>query len=320
MTEPSSAPHSAPQSLALNARAVAMLKAMGVAWRWPSPGAATGQEGHAERAVHPTPAAVGAPALAQAPVQSAVQSAVAPSTPHDAQGSRSAPTHFGATSAPRTHTPALKSGPVDSPTSVPASAGAKAPTTVIELKDVSWDQAAERVLQCNACGLHEARLGTEWGQGERRARWLFVTSGLHSGDLGAGTVQGQEMALLRSMWQAMGVPEVDVFVTSLTKCRPALGKAAAPEEVNTCLAYLKHQHEWLQPDMVVAMGLPVAHALWGASSQALAQWRGQVREWQGSPAIVTYPLDALLRRPVDQTKAWADLCQALDHVAQATTE
>ncbi|MEY2994226.1 MAG: hypothetical protein RL357_1161, partial [Pseudomonadota bacterium] len=43
MTEPSSAPHSAPQSLALNARAVAMLKAMGVAWRWPSPGAATGQ-------------------------------------------------------------------------------------------------------------------------------------------------------------------------------------------------------------------------------------------------------------------------------------
>ena len=299
MTEPSSAPPSAPQSLALNARAVAMLKAMGVTWRWPSP--------------QVEPARAADPAPAQPPAETAQAQPGAPT-----QGPKQTPQ-----AAPSKAEPAspVDVAPADRAAPMPLSeAGPAAPTAVIALKDVSWDQAQAQVLQCKACGMHEARLGAEWGQGERRARWLFVTAGLHSGDLGTGTVQGAEMDLLRSIWQAMGVPEVDVFVTSITKCRPALGRAAAPEEVSTCLAYLKHQHQWLQPDMVVALGLPVAHALWGASNQALSQWRGKIHQWQDSPAIVTYPLDALLRRPVDQTKTWADLCLALEHVAQATSE
>ncbi len=308
MTEPTSAPHSAPQSLALDARAVAMLKAMGVTWRWPSPSPEATPDARVEQTDQPAPAVAATPVTTRPPLQATAQSARPP------QAGVTPPSTL------RHAPPPTPSAPLSAPPSGPATGGVVAPSTVIELKDLSWDQAAARVLQCNACSLHEARLGAEWGQGERRARWLFITAGLHSGDLGTGTVQGQEMALLRSMWQAMGVPEVDVFVTSITKCRPALGRAAAADEVSTCLAYLKHQHQWLQPDMIVAMGLPVAHALWGASNQPLAQWRGQVRQWQDSPAIVTYPLDALLRRPVDQTKAWADLCQALDHVAQATSE
>lgn len=307
MTESPHTPEPTPQSLALNARAVAMLKAMGVNWRWPAPTAAPAPEADGQAGAEP---------LAGAMAETAsVQTAPAPAQPAPAQPA-GAERRVDQGAAPDRHA-------VVSPTAVRQQAPA-APTTPeapavpiqhIDVNDLRWEQGPEQLAQCQACGLHSERLGTEWGQGSERARWLFVTAGLHADDLDQGTVQGQELALLQSIWAAMGLDPADVFVTSITKCRPAPGRAPTHAEVDTCLAYLRHQHQCLAPDMVVAMGLPVAHALWGSSKQALAQWRAEVREWQGTPAIVTYPLDALLRRPIDQTKVWADLCVALEHVA-----
>ena len=193
-----------------------------------------------------------------------------------------------------------------------------APSSKLVLDGMGWDALQQQVHQCQACSLHNGRSNTRWGQGTQRARWLFVTDGMHPTDLGPDTVQGSEWNLLQSMWRAMGLSTDEVFVTSLTKCRPAMGLVPSSQDTTSCLAYLEQQHQALQPVMVVALGLPVAHALLGTSPAPLSQWRGRVHQWRQTPLVVTYPLDALIRRPVDQGKAWADLCLALDHSLVAT--
>ena len=188
----------------------------------------------------------------------------------------------------------------------------------LALNGVDWATLQGQVQQCQSCHLHHGRSDTSWGQGDSSARWLFVTAGLNPTEFGADPVQGNEWQLLQSMWRAMGIAAADAFVTSLTKCRPAMGVAPSAQDTAQCLQYLERQHQLLQPTMVVALGLPVAHALLGANTAPLSQWRGQVHQWRDAPLVVTYPLDTLVRRPIDQGKAWADLCLALEHATART--
>lgn len=267
MNRPSALPPQAAQSLRLDERAVALLKAMGVDWRWPAPAAAPSL-----------------PPTANAPAASM------PSAP----------------AASVTDAPQLA-------IARPDAAGAIA---ALQLDGLDWDALQAAAAQCQSCALHAGRVGHCWGQGGRHARWLFITERVHPGASGDAPCSAEENALLQSLWRAMGLAESDVFVTALTKCQPALGLRASAADTQICLHYLSAQAQWLQPDMVVALGLPVAQALWGESKAPLAQWRGRLHQWQHCAAVVTYPLEALLRRPVDKSKLWADLCLGLDHVAR----
>lgn len=300
----------APQSLQLDARATAMLKAMGVHWRWPTPTSVAAAQAEA-----PTPSADAtsrnptevstAPDTRELAARSSpsAEPAAPPLAPPSAAAARREPSGSG--SEPRPSDSITPKSDSVSPASV-----ALAPSW----DHLNWEGLQEQARSCQACGLSNGRVGHSWGQGSARARWLFVTPRLHPADTGDETVHGDEAALLQSLWRAMGLAADEVFVTALTKCRAAMGLHASAADTAQCLGFLQHQVRWLQPDMIVALGLPVAHALWGHSDAPLAQWRGQLHHWRDTPTVVTYPLDALLRRPVDKTKAWADMCLALDHL------
>lgn len=301
----------APQSLRLDARATAMLKAIGVHWRWPEPAAAG-----ASATLSPPEQSGPVAGPTESRESGQVDATVAPSqtqSPHETDRRASDVSNHAPAGA--TMAAAAPSAPAGSPSSAPASVAAAAlPPRHMALEGLHWEGLQQMAHSCQACGLSNGRVGHSWGQGSARARWLFVTPRLHPADTGEDTVQGDEAALLTSIWRAMGLTEADVFVTALTKCRAAMGLHASAADTAQCLNYLQHQVRWLQPDMIVAMGLPVAHALWGYSDAPLAQWRGQLHNWQHTPAVVTYPLDALLRRPIDKAKAWTDMCLALDHL------
>jgi len=72
--------------------------------------------------------------------------------------------------------------------------------------------------------------------------------------------------------------------------------------------------------MVVAMGLSVAQTLLPntrTQGRALGQLSGQIHatELPGQvPAVVTYPLTAMLRNAQEKPKVWADMCLALAEV------
>lgn len=291
-TPPTASP-AAPQSLALDARAVAMLKAMGVHWRWPEAKATPG-DASAARA---SPAIAATPAAASSPTPARTETEAAQTLDP---------------AMPEVKTPKAEAPP---PTRTITPAPPPATPSPLHLDGLDWDALRAAAAQCQACGLAAGRTGHSWGNGQASARWLFITERVHPQSAGEDLLSPDEQALLSSLWRAMGVPASEVFVTALTKCRGATGQRASAHDTQTCLAHLQAQAQALQPDLIVALGLPVAHALWGASDAPLAQWRARLHDWRGHAALVSYPLDALLRRPVDKSKLWADLCMGLDHVA-----
>ena len=48
----------------------------------------------------------------------------------------------------------------------------------------------------------------------------------------------------------------------------------------------------------------------------LGRQRGTVYHYHGIPVVVTFAPQALIRNPADKAKAWADLCLAMDVLAQ----
>ena len=252
-------------TLQLDRRARAMLKAMGIQWLWPSapPSDAVAAPPAPDSAAMPAP--VSEPTV-YAPVATAARAAVPPLRPVET------------TLEPMRETP---------------STSTRAPVSVDGL---SWETLATQVASCQSCGLCEGRSGSVTGWGAPTAKWVFVVDHLPSTETNDAPVGPSELTLFEAICQAMALSPADVYLTSLTKCRAAPGMAPTSADVTQCLPYLHAQLAWLQPQMIVAMGLPVAQALLPAQrtqGRALGQLRGQVHPSglpAATPVVVTYPL------------------------------
>ena len=286
MTDPASPRKTAllHDSLQLDRRARAMLKAMGVHWMWPS--------------APETPAASASPAAPTAPAASPIvatkRSAVPPLRPIE--------------TAIEPERAALTPS-VGDPT-----------RAAVKTDGLSWDTLPDTLQACQSCGLCEGRSGAVAGSGSTGAKWVFVVDHLPSTETNGASVGPSELKLFEAICKAMSLAPSQVYLTSLTKCRAAPGLAPKPSDVAQCLPYLHAQLAWLQPDMVVAMGLSVAQTLLPntrTQGRALGQLRGQIHatELPGQvPAVVTYPLTAMLRNAQEKPKVWADMCLALAEV------
>ena len=118
------------------------------------------------------------------------------------------------------------------------------------------------------------------------------------------------------MLKAMGLGrERNVYVTNVLKCRPPANRNPEPNEVAQCAPYLRRQVELLQPKIILAMGRFAVQAL-QSSNEPTGKLRGQVHRYNGVPVVVTYHPAYLLRNLPDKARAWADLCLALEVLAQ----
>lgn len=282
-----------------------MLKAMGIQWFWPTtPEVAPAQT--QTPGASPTPVAV---APGSAPVNISAQVAVA-----------AAPT-------PNPLARRQDSQPAPAPVVVPIAAPAPSPAArpqrePVQVQHASWAELPQRMHACQACKLGDASTARVAGWGSETAKWLFVVQSLAPSEQVDQPVNGEEWVLLQAIWRAMKLTPEQVFVTSLTKCRALPGVMASPSEAQACVAYVQRQIALLQPDMVVALGQPVAQALLPSAAQqfaALGQWRAQLHSYHDAdgvtaPVAVTYPLPSLLRNPIDKGKLWADMCMAMAHV------
>ncbi|UFS55758.1 uracil-DNA glycosylase [Comamonadaceae bacterium M7527] len=284
------------ESLRLDRRARAMLKAMGIQWFWPN----SSEAAPAQRADVPAPIA---PAAAQSVSQ----------TPADASP-------IAGVSRPSV-------APAPEPETAPPAAVEQLLRPAVSVFNTLWDELPASIDACQVCKLCEGSTARVAGWGSSSAKWLFVVESLAPSDQGQQPVNGDEWELLQAMWRAMKLTPDDVYLTSLTKCRPLPGVLGGPTEAKACVAYVQRQIALLQPHMVVAMGQPVAQALLAQSAQqfaALGQWRSQLHSYRpadhaATPVAVTYPLASLLRNPIDKGKVWADLCMAMVHVQASAT-
>ncbi|MGB6450839.1 MAG: uracil-DNA glycosylase [Steroidobacteraceae bacterium] len=183
-----------------------------------------------------------------------------------------------------------------------ASGGAEASET--------WEALRAEVKMCTRCPLHRTRTQSVFGVGDIHAQWLVVgeAPGAEEDRQGEPFV-GRAGQLLDSMLRAIGLARGEnVYIANILKSRPPGNRDPNPQEVASCLPYLKRQIELIRPLLILAVGRIAAQNLLGVAT-SLGSLRGRLHHFGelNTPLVVTYHPAYLLRTPGDKRKAWEDL-------------
>ena len=176
--------------------------------------------------------------------------------------------------------------------------------------DPRWQALEAEVTACTKCPLHATRTRAVFGVGDLRAPWLVVgeAPGAEEDRQGEPFV-GRAGQLLNAMLRAIGLARGEnVYNANILKSRPPGNRDPKPEEVASCLPYLRRQIGLLEPRIILAVGRIAAQNLL-ATDASLARLRGRVHQFGdlNTPVVVTYHPAYLLRTPADKRKAWEDL-------------
>ncbi len=185
------------------------------------------------------------------------------------------------------------------------------------------------VLACTKCpNLVARRTQVVFGVGNPEAELMFVgeAPGEDEDKQGEPFV-GRAGELLTKIITAMGFTRDDVFIANVLKCRPDMppgvsgNRKPKPEEMQTCLPYLREQIEIIAPRAIVALG---ATALEGLTGQQIpvGRVRGSWMEFGGIPLMVTYHPAYLLRNQAisEKRKVWEDMLLVLEKLGRPITE
>ena len=168
-------------------------------------------------------------------------------------------------------------------------------------------QIAEAVARCRSCPLCQGRTNVVPGEGNPVARLVLVGEGPGQTEDETGRpFVGRAGELLTGILGAIGLARDEVFICNVVKCRPPQNRKPLPDEIGACDPYLQAQLELIRPKVILALGATAAEALLRAK-RSLADLRGKVHSYRGTPLVVTYHPAALLRNPNWKKPTWDDV-------------
>lgn len=138
---------------------------------------------------------------------------------------------------------------------------------------------------------------------------------------------GRAGELLTKMIVAMGFARQDVYIGNVLKCRPDMPPGASgnrkpkPDEMQTCLPYLRQQIEIIRPRALVALGATAMEGLSGDTTP-VGKLRGRWQQFDGIPLMVTYHPAYLLRNQAlsERRKVWEDLLLVLEKLGHPISD
>ena len=241
--------------------------------------------------------------------------------------------------------PETISAPPAAPASKPASANAETKPVRVETPASVLTEAriaplegskAERlaamrgpVLACTKCPhLVKSRTQVVFGVGNPEAEVMFVgeAPGEDEDKQGEPFV-GKAGQLLTKIIEAMGFGRGDVYIANVLKCRPDMppgmpgNRKPKPEEMKTCLPYLREQIDIIQPRIIVALGATAMEGLTGFT-ESMSRLRGRWHDFDGTPLMATYHPAYLLRNQAlsERRKVWEDMLMVLERLGKTLTE
>ncbi|MBN1505329.1 MAG: uracil-DNA glycosylase [Sedimentisphaerales bacterium] len=190
------------------------------------------------------------------------------------------------------------------------------------------DALAAEVRQCRLCGLGSSRTHAVPGEGNPRARIMFVGEAPGADEDAQGRpFVGRAGQLLDKIIAACGLKREDVFIGNILKCRPPENRDPRPDEIINCLPYLQRQIETIDPDVIVALGGHAAKTLLN-TVKPIGQLRGQFHEYYsgiGRPPIklmATFHPAYLLRNYSEENRryVWEDMKKVLTELGLPVPE
>ncbi|MBI2870283.1 MAG: uracil-DNA glycosylase [Candidatus Omnitrophica bacterium] len=165
----------------------------------------------------------------------------------------------------------------------------------------------ETALVCTRCRLSQARHRVVFGSGPARAEIMFVgeAPGFEEDQQGEPFV-GPAGQLLTRMIEAMGLKRERVYIANCVKCRPPGNRDPLPDELESCLPYLKTQIERVAPRVIVCLGRVASQTLL-KREEPISRLRGRFTLVNGRQVMCTFHPSYLLRNPQEKRLAWEDL-------------
>lgn len=166
---------------------------------------------------------------------------------------------------------------------------------------------SSEVSGCRKCTLAHSRKLAVPGAGPADAEIMFIGEGPGADEDEQGLAfVGRAGQLLTKMIIAMGYTREQVFIGNIVKCRPPGNRVPTPEEMAGCIPYLKRQIALIKPKLIVCLGATAARGL-VQEALPIGKARGQWREFEGIPVMLTFHPAYLLRDPRKKVETWADL-------------
>ena len=178
----------------------------------------------------------------------------------------------------------------------------------------------EVVKNCKKCPLSNSRKNTVFGEGNQKAKLMFVGEGpgFDEDRLGRPFVgkAGKLLDDIITVPKALGLKRADVYIANIVKCHPMIdpsrpdkrGNDRKPsrEEASACLPYLEKQIELIKPKIICALGSVSAVTLTGLE-MPMGKLRGRFYDYKGIKVMPTYHPAALLRNPGWKVDTWEDI-------------
>ena len=107
------------------------------------------------------------------------------------------------------------------------------------VKAETLEEIKKELGDCTRCKLHRGRKNIVFGQGNPRARLVFVGEGPgYEEDLRGEPFVGAAGQLLTRIIQAIHMTREDVYICNIVKCRPPKNRNPMSDEVAACRAQL----------------------------------------------------------------------------------
>lgn len=181
---------------------------------------------------------------------------------------------------------------------------------------VSWPSLTEEITNCQKCRLCAARTHAVPGEGNPRARLMFIGEGPgRDEDLTGRPFVGRAGQLLDKMIAAIGLSREEVYIANVVKCRPPQNRAPEMDEVAACMPYLRAQVGLIRPQVIVLLGSSALGAILGPEHR-ITRERGAWIERKGVFFMPTFHPAALLRDESKKRPVWEDLKKVRDKLQE----
>lgn len=163
---------------------------------------------------------------------------------------------------------------------------------VIRRKNLSL--LARKIRTCTKCPLGLDDAGVP-GRGPIEADIMFVGEAPGEDEAGCGLpFVGAAGVVLSAALSTLSIPESEVYITNLVRCRPPDNRNPSASEVDVCLRYLMHEIDLVDPKIMITLGrVPAGFFLEKVSS--LGSVRGTKIEWESRLLIPTWHPAYILR-------------------------
>ena len=177
------------------------------------------------------------------------------------------------------------------------------------------DLLRERTLQdlrgeigeCRRCKLGATRTNLVFGDGNPRARLVFVGEGPgREEDLQGLPFVGRAGQLLTRIIEAIGLKRSQVYICNIVKCRPPGNRNPEPDEIAACEPFLIQQLQIIRPRIICALGKFAAQTLLRTDTP-ISRLRGRFHSYQGIKLMPTFHPAFLLRNPHMKRLVWEDM-------------